>query len=480
MKTKIYSAMKKIFLLTMLLFQMTFVFGQENKWGPWNKSDCYPKIQFRAKLVSKQYYNGGSTSSDGCNSGQGYQWKVQVKNNYGKIVWVNFSGGNKSCVEKSVNDGNGLNLSPGEVGEISLKDWYSNSTTGIFVLIKAMAFLDSKDDDRYKNDPSLQYESCQNGGLCQICRVNRTANHCPDVKLSEKVKVNDAEKSNSKKNGNPFSSLNVEELENLIISNLNDYHKVGLSYVSIYRGNNQEITKFIVGRKSCDGDLYDPFSSHHASLHFCIKFFHYLYTLRYPIRFTDLKIEKYNSHYGVPLLYLNNEYKGNYIMISYNFGTNDENFIELQNLINALKNRDNNFEEPKKQDEDDIKETTIKNDKENPALNNLQKSLNETNPNYNEIKQNLLLYFEKENYPVLSQEQVFSDHGYHNYYFEPTKKFYMREFYVDKMIEVIFPEGFIEMGKEFGNLTKSEISEAATKNYHGKNYHIVSFNLKKN
>ena len=121
-----------------------------------------------------------------------------------------------------------------------------------------------------------------------------------------------------------------------------------------------------------------------------------------------------------------------------------------------------------------------KNDKKNSALNNLQKSLNETNPNYNEIKQNLLLYFEKENYPVLSQEQVFSDHGYHNYYFEPTKKFYMREFYVDKMIEVIFPEGFIEMGKEFGNLTKSEISEAATKNYHGKNYHIVSFNLKKN
>ena len=56
----------------------------------------------------------------------------------------------------------------------------------------------------------------------------------------------------------------------------------------------------------------------------------------------------------------------------------------------------------------------------------------------------------------------------------------MREFYVDKMIEVIFPEGFIEMGKEFGNLTKSEISEVATKNYHGKNYHIVSFNLKKN
>ena len=143
MKTKIYSAMKKIFLLTMLLFQMTFVFGQENKWGPWNNSDCYPKIQFRAKLVSKQYYNGGSTSSDGCNSEQGYQWKVQVKNNYGKIVWVNFSGGNKSCVEKSVNDSNGLNLSPGEVGEISLKDWYSNSSTGIFVLIKAMAFLHS-------------------------------------------------------------------------------------------------------------------------------------------------------------------------------------------------------------------------------------------------------------------------------------------------------------------------------------------------
>jgi hypothetical protein len=192
-----------------------------------------------------------------------------------------------------------------------------------------------------------------------------------------------------------------------------------------------------------------------------------------------LKIEKRISS-GEIQLHLKNEDREHHLSLSYKFGTNDENFIELQNLINALKNRDNNFEEAKKQDEDDIKETTIKNDKENPALNNLQKSLNETNPNYNEIKQNLLLYFEKENYPVLSQEQVFSDHGYHNYYFEPTKKFYMREFYVDKMIEVIFPEGFIEMGKEFGNLTKSEISEAATKNYHGKNYHIVSFNLKKN
>ena len=340
MKTKICSAMKKIFLLTMLLFQMTFVFGQENKWGPWNKSDCYPKIQFRAKLVSKQYYNGGSTSSDGCNSGQGYQWKVQVKNNYGKIVWVNFSGGNKSCVEKSVNDSNGLNLSPGEVGEISLKDWYSNSTTGIFVLIKAMAFLDSKDDDRYKNDPSLQYESCQNGGLCQICRVNRSANHCPDIKLSDKVKVNDAEKSNSKKNGNPFSSLNVEELENLIISNLNDYLKVGSFN---YGGNEWNITKFMIDRKPCNGDSYEQYLLQHA-LHICFSYydpinkFYPVYT--FPVRFTALKIEKRISS-GEIQLHLKNEDREHHLSLSYKFGTNDENFIELQNLINALKNRDN-------------------------------------------------------------------------------------------------------------------------------------------
>lgn len=214
--------MKKVFLFIIVFFQVALIFGQENKWGPWNNSDCYSKIQFRAKLVSKQYYNGGSTSSDGCNSEQGYQWKVQVKNNYDKTVWVIFSGGNKSCVEKNINDANGLNLSPDQVGEINLKDWYSNSTTGIFVLIKAMAFLDSKDDDSYKNDPSLQYESCQDGGLCQICRINTSANHCPDVKQSKKVKMNDngTSKNNSSNSTGSDNGSNYNEMLSQIVNNL--------------------------------------------------------------------------------------------------------------------------------------------------------------------------------------------------------------------------------------------------------------------
>lgn len=45
MKTKIYSAMKKIFLLTMLLFQMTFVFGQYGANKDCAESGCGDKSQ---------------------------------------------------------------------------------------------------------------------------------------------------------------------------------------------------------------------------------------------------------------------------------------------------------------------------------------------------------------------------------------------------------------------------------------------------
>lgn len=320
--------MKKIILLTFFLLQITFMFGQENKWGPWNNSDCYPKIQFRAKLVSKQYYNGGSTSSDGCNSGQGYQWKVQVKNNYGKIVWINFSAGNKSCVEKAINDGAGLNLKVNEVGEISLKDWYSDSIKSIYVLIKSMAFLKSNNDNSFKNDPSLQYESCESGGLCQICRIDESANHCPEVKTSKKVNVNDAKK-----------SLSVEELENSILKNLKQNLTNGKYFMAFKGGSGNMFVKNIdvlsqpaLWWQQGYGEQGKPHT----------LYVHYNYNQegsgsldeQYTIisKYNEITLEKINFGKG-ELLKINDERNP----MIYNFGTNDENFIELQNAIEALK-----------------------------------------------------------------------------------------------------------------------------------------------
>ena len=329
--------MKKILIITILLFQMTFVFGQENKWGPWNNSDCYPKIQFRAKLVSKQYYTGGSSSSDGCNTEQGYQWRVQVKNNYSKRVLVYFSGGNKSCVEKNMSDGRDLNIASSEVGEINLKDWYSNSTTGIFVLIKALAFLNSKDDDSYQNDPALQYEKCLNGSLCQLCRININAPHCPKVKISGKVNMND--------NG-PKNSLNVEQQENILLSNLKlnlkngQYNMTfkgggnGLMYIKNIEVNSEPALWWKQGY----GDQGNPHT----------LYVHYKYNQEgsgsldeqwYIIsEFKELAVEKINFG-GENLLSFYNHRNP----MIYNFGANDENFIELQKAIEALKNPNKNF-----------------------------------------------------------------------------------------------------------------------------------------
>lgn len=69
--------MKKIFLLTILLFQLTFVFGQKTtKWSEWKTSNCFKGLQFSVKRESNE--PDKQTNS--------YWWNIRFKNNYNRKV----------------------------------------------------------------------------------------------------------------------------------------------------------------------------------------------------------------------------------------------------------------------------------------------------------------------------------------------------------------------------------------------------------
>lgn len=69
--------MKKIFLVTILLFQLTFVFGQKTtKWSEWKTSNCFKGLQFSVKRESNE--PDKQTNS--------YWWNIRFKNNYNRKV----------------------------------------------------------------------------------------------------------------------------------------------------------------------------------------------------------------------------------------------------------------------------------------------------------------------------------------------------------------------------------------------------------
>jgi len=72
--------MKKIFLFTILLFQLTIVFGQgtRSEWSPYVTISCYQGLQGACK------YNGYRESINE------YEWNVRLKNNYSKTAHVTF------------------------------------------------------------------------------------------------------------------------------------------------------------------------------------------------------------------------------------------------------------------------------------------------------------------------------------------------------------------------------------------------------
>lgn len=105
--------MKKIFLLTILLFQLTFVFGQNTQWSNWTSMSCYQGFKTSAN-------NLGFVKSI-----NEYSWKMKIKNNYNRKVHFNMSwivGNEKQSIGR-------FSLNPGE--ETNHVSYYfkSNSTS---------------------------------------------------------------------------------------------------------------------------------------------------------------------------------------------------------------------------------------------------------------------------------------------------------------------------------------------------------------
>lgn len=105
--------MKKIFLLSILLFQLTFVFGQNTQWSNWTSMSCYQGFKTSAN-------NLGFVKSI-----NEYSWKMKIKNNYNRRVHFNMSwivGNEKQSIGR-------FSLNPGE--ETNHVSYYfkSNSTS---------------------------------------------------------------------------------------------------------------------------------------------------------------------------------------------------------------------------------------------------------------------------------------------------------------------------------------------------------------
>ena len=78
METRIYITMKRILLLMILFFQITFVFGQTN-WSQWGSLPCFKGFQFAV-------VNNGLVQSI-----NQYSWQAKIKSTYTQKVTFNMT-----------------------------------------------------------------------------------------------------------------------------------------------------------------------------------------------------------------------------------------------------------------------------------------------------------------------------------------------------------------------------------------------------
>jgi len=118
--------MKKIFLLTILLFQLTIVFGQNAQWENWQAVSCYKGFQT-------------SSISYGFNKhGNGYEWNWKVKSNYNKNVSFNLA----VTIGNDKKDWGRFTLSPGDEHK-HVSFYYNNASPNIKIEITKVCFSDN-------------------------------------------------------------------------------------------------------------------------------------------------------------------------------------------------------------------------------------------------------------------------------------------------------------------------------------------------
>lgn len=155
--------MKKVILLTILLFQITSVCGQDVKydWGLWFQNPCFKGLQSRCKVKD---YN---------NNTREYFWDIEIKNIYGSKVSFNFD------IQNSSIDGR-TSINPGGVD----KSWTLNpSGTNLYIEFTKVCF-DSNDycsinSNGIQNKGYKCYGECDNGvpNIPNICGNTNSNNN---------------------------------------------------------------------------------------------------------------------------------------------------------------------------------------------------------------------------------------------------------------------------------------------------------------
>ena len=174
--------MKKIFLLTVLLFQLTIVFAQKPQWGPWTTMACYKGIQYS---VANLGYDKSTNK---------YWWNVRWKNNYSKAV--SFDGEVVIDGENSLHGGFG-NIQPGGVSTYTSLPYKSNSTN-FTVTVNNVCFADRYGGCSATLEGYPNYAECDNG--------------TPNYKVNAKRSASTNSNSNSQGTSNQNSSTgNIDE-----------------------------------------------------------------------------------------------------------------------------------------------------------------------------------------------------------------------------------------------------------------------------
>lgn len=164
--------MKKIFLLIVLLFQLTIVFGQNSDWseyGSWFSGSCFPQIQTRISVNSNPKINTTSVM-------------VQFKNNYSQQVTFNYNVFNNSAEAIQVFKEKGTLLG-GSQSSIGLKP---GETRTIVESIKGAGSNRAHIEiySLYFGNDYQHYQKCIDGSACLFCQVaNEPA--CPNYSKNE-------------------------------------------------------------------------------------------------------------------------------------------------------------------------------------------------------------------------------------------------------------------------------------------------------
>ncbi len=340
--------MKKIFLFSILLFQLTFVFGQtpiaedekviqySTKWGAWVAAAGNPNILFSAKLnlydKERKLYSW-SVRRKVLKMPIAFEWKITNQvftgaSDYSDAVEEN-DGFYKSSIYDSKDNSNSMSGSGFEI--------YSASKTTLYYQVRNVCY---QFDGRNPN--------------CEQNKSNTT--------ITNKQSTNQKSTSNS---------LNIVDAENSISKNIKQFLKEEnhLSFPGL-TANIQSVAIendiLIFSTEVIDKMQQYPCPSSKT---------YFTYTV--PIK--DIILEKTDKDvYGVgvqkvlniranqnlkvqgkkyrqnpsecsPLTedkgYAENKIVSEY-QFEYNFGTNDKNFIELKNAIEALKNPNKNYDNP--------------------------------------------------------------------------------------------------------------------------------------